>query len=571
MGGNASPFVADLFLAWREFCFIREISKSDRQLAFVLSNNSRYIDDILVINHIGFGDIAYKIYPESLILEKSSPFTKRENFLDLHIRIINNKFLTGIYHKVDDFNFDVINFPFNTSLGYTTFYSQLIRFARLCSSGEDFYLRTNLILNKLCTRGYDFVVLKKYFFRFCSKYDWTLSKYNHKSRFSFWKACELYRPPPSIDINDTDSIKTFTKSVSIKLHDIYAKEKMSFHLKKCKLILENCSALPKTTSSKTTQKTTAFDNFGDENTNNENACLNYTSQSNCQMQRIISLQIPIGIKNPKNHCYLNSVLQTFLCIFYHRCGSFDRINNNDEGEIFRLFQHILYNDIRYIYHLKQRLATYDHLLNGELQQDSNDCFNKICSIIDLGTRYSLLGDDFSDDTVVFSLSKELFSFMSRTVFTCTSCQFSSDTFSMSYQCFLSLKEACSIESYFSNPELFQTSKTCASCCQLSIHKCKKEITSAPNIFVIIIKRFDCINGVPCKRNNHIYIPDNIIINGSSYQIISSIHHHGDYITSGHYTCQVRYKSFFNCNDLSVKALQSRGLSSTAYMLFYNKL
>jgi hypothetical protein len=143
MGGNASPFVADLFLAWREFCFIREISKSDRQLAFVLSNNSRYIDDILVINHIGFGDIAYKIYPESLILEKSSPFTKRENFLDLHIRIINNKFLTGIYHKVDDFNFDVINFPFpdsniNTSLGYTTFYSQLIRFARLCSSGEDF-------------------------------------------------------------------------------------------------------------------------------------------------------------------------------------------------------------------------------------------------------------------------------------------------------------------------------------------------------------------------------------------------------------------------------------------------
>ena len=53
-----------------------------------------------------------------------------------YIRVVDGKFVTGIYHKVDDFNFEVINYPFPQSnihsmLGYTTFYSQLIRFFRL--------------------------------------------------------------------------------------------------------------------------------------------------------------------------------------------------------------------------------------------------------------------------------------------------------------------------------------------------------------------------------------------------------------------------------------------------------
>ena len=59
-----------------------------------------------------------------------------EQVLDLDIRVIDDKFVTGIYHKVDYFNFEVINYPFpqsniNSMLGYTTFHSQLIRFLRL--------------------------------------------------------------------------------------------------------------------------------------------------------------------------------------------------------------------------------------------------------------------------------------------------------------------------------------------------------------------------------------------------------------------------------------------------------
>ena len=75
MGGNASPFIADLCLAWAEYCFMQELSKSnnpvDCKLARLLSNNSRYIDDISVINFLGFGELAKRIYHSELILEES--------------------------------------------------------------------------------------------------------------------------------------------------------------------------------------------------------------------------------------------------------------------------------------------------------------------------------------------------------------------------------------------------------------------------------------------------------------------------------------------------------------------
>ena len=133
MGGNASPFIADLYVAWREFQFMYNLSKSDIALARKFEFNSRYQDDIAIINFIGFDSIAKKIYHPTLLLEKSDHSYLWDTFLDLYVRIVQHKFVIGIYHKVDDFNFDVISFPFPesnilSSLGQKTFYSQLIRF-----------------------------------------------------------------------------------------------------------------------------------------------------------------------------------------------------------------------------------------------------------------------------------------------------------------------------------------------------------------------------------------------------------------------------------------------------------
>ena len=66
---------------------------------------------------------------------------------------------TSIYDKRDDFNFHITNFPFlssniPTSPAYGVFFSQLIRYARACSSYGCFILRATRRSNKLLEQGY---------------------------------------------------------------------------------------------------------------------------------------------------------------------------------------------------------------------------------------------------------------------------------------------------------------------------------------------------------------------------------------------------------------------------------
>ena len=156
-----------------------ELSKSvdpvDIQLCKLLSNNSRYIDDISVLNYLSFGELSKRIYHEELILEESSFGYHYDHFLDLNIRIFGGKFIVGIYHKVDGFDFEVIIFPFpesniHSKVGYNCFYSQLIRFFRLCNNVTDFSIRVRMLYFKLSGRGYSGSILKRYFLKFCGRY-----------------------------------------------------------------------------------------------------------------------------------------------------------------------------------------------------------------------------------------------------------------------------------------------------------------------------------------------------------------------------------------------------------------
>ena len=151
------------------------IAKTDYNLAKRLSYNCRYLDDICTVNLKDFDTISKDIYDNTLILEGSTCRYRPDNFLDLYILVIDDKFVTGFYHKVDDFNFEVISYPFpdsniHSSLGYSTFYSQLIRFHRLCNNKSDFLFRAKLIYQKLINRGYKLNLLRKSFMRFINKY-----------------------------------------------------------------------------------------------------------------------------------------------------------------------------------------------------------------------------------------------------------------------------------------------------------------------------------------------------------------------------------------------------------------
>jgi len=109
MGSNCSPLLADLYLSWLEYQFMQTLMKSNFSLAKKLSHNARYIDDIACPNVENFIFIANKIYPNDIPLTSGNPDHSHDVFLDLDICISNDNFVTKIYHKIDDFNFEVVN------------------------------------------------------------------------------------------------------------------------------------------------------------------------------------------------------------------------------------------------------------------------------------------------------------------------------------------------------------------------------------------------------------------------------------------------------------------------------
>ena len=113
MDTNCAPLVADLFL----FCYERDFMMSlsdDKQTDIIdaFNTTSRYLDDILNINNLYFDNMVSQIYPSELQLNKAISSDTETAFFDLHLSISNDIVSTKFYERRDDFDFEIINFPF---------------------------------------------------------------------------------------------------------------------------------------------------------------------------------------------------------------------------------------------------------------------------------------------------------------------------------------------------------------------------------------------------------------------------------------------------------------------------
>ena len=91
--------------------------------------------------------------------------------MDLHLSILDDFVKTKIYNKRDDFDFDIVNFPFldadvPLSTSYGVYISQLIRFARLSSHVDDFNTRNKVLTAKLLRKGYRYHKIRQMFSKF---------------------------------------------------------------------------------------------------------------------------------------------------------------------------------------------------------------------------------------------------------------------------------------------------------------------------------------------------------------------------------------------------------------------
>ena len=183
IGTNCAPLIADLFLYCYERDFMSDLQKSKRfDLIDMFNDTSRYLDDIFTIDNPEFEKHIPDIYPAELQLNKANTSDKETSFLDLNIKVIGSDIHTSVYDKRDDFGFPIVNFPWLSGdvprlPSYGIYISQLVRFARCCTSVLNFHSKNLQITSKLLTQGYRYHKLRKTFGKFFRSYSELLSKF----------------------------------------------------------------------------------------------------------------------------------------------------------------------------------------------------------------------------------------------------------------------------------------------------------------------------------------------------------------------------------------------------------
>ena len=167
IGTNFAPLVADLFLFCYERDFMKSLSRENQaDIVEAFNSTSRYLDDLLNIDNIYFDQMVDRIYPTELQLNRANSSDTEASFFYLNLCLSNGTVSTKIYEKRDDFDFDIVNFPFLDGdvprrTSYGVYISQLIRFARGSSNLSDFNYRNKALTAKLLRQGYRYFKFRK--------------------------------------------------------------------------------------------------------------------------------------------------------------------------------------------------------------------------------------------------------------------------------------------------------------------------------------------------------------------------------------------------------------------------
>ena len=148
------------------------LQKSKRfDLIDKFNDTSRYLDDIFTFDNPEFAEHIPDTYPRELHQNKANASDKETSFLDLNIKVVGSNIHTSVYDKRDDVGYPIVNFTWLSGEvprlpSYGIYISQLVRFARCCTSVFDFHSKNLQITSKLLTQGYRYHKLRKMFWKF---------------------------------------------------------------------------------------------------------------------------------------------------------------------------------------------------------------------------------------------------------------------------------------------------------------------------------------------------------------------------------------------------------------------
>ena len=158
--------------------------KQDITKAIQFSNTFRYIDDLFSINNVDFGNYISAIYPSELQLTATSKSSTDVCYLDTNIKTgsTNTPFRISIYDKRDDSTLRIVNFPhmdsnFPTNPAYGVYISQLVSYAKICTSKVDFMNTLRGISLRLRQQGFVTNLFQKSFNKFFNRHGLIVVKY----------------------------------------------------------------------------------------------------------------------------------------------------------------------------------------------------------------------------------------------------------------------------------------------------------------------------------------------------------------------------------------------------------
>ena len=572
MGGNCSPLIADLYLSWLEYKYMKNLMKADFAQAKKLSSNSRYIDDIITPNITNFLDIASSIYPKELPLEINSINYLHDSFLDLDISIKDDKFITKIYHKIDLFNFEVISYPFPDSnipcqVGYNTFLSQLIRFSRVCTLAVDFAFRTKLIYDKLVDRGYEKIGLRKYFIRFCciaSDRVCSYGYYNFSEFFDFCIAFVADEVNESCTINNAqtqnDKITSTAEQHIVHSNSVTTVDVTSGNNNN-NLMTQNDKITSTEQHIMQTNHVTSVDVTSGSNNNN-----------------LIAPTKPVPLKNIGNTCYLNASLQ--ILFMFNQVFNFGYWVTSDVD----YSQLSLYDSKKYLAFKKfldlltfenmnekklqdfvSAICGIDNFFNVGTQKDAHEAFLKLFGIFDTGISAVLPNHASINDTFMQGLYKK--------TKTCTKC-----------------KNTTLIFDPFAEIRIFPGSNVdkaiteavkddilecfCLHCNSENRHLISRTVYDHPRVLLVLVDRYTQSSSYARHRRNcsKLGLKYTLDLHGERYKLAGTIKHLGTSVSSGHYiACVWRHNTWYICNDSVVQKMESLPEQcGDTYLLFFIK-
>ena len=124
------------------------------------------------------------IYLSELELKDTTLTSNEVCYLDTRIRTGDNNtpFHLSVYNKRDDFSFRIVNFPYIDSNipanpAYGVYISQLMIYARICTSKLDFIHRLGRLSTPLLHQGFKSTLLGKLLAKFFKRHDAIIEKY----------------------------------------------------------------------------------------------------------------------------------------------------------------------------------------------------------------------------------------------------------------------------------------------------------------------------------------------------------------------------------------------------------